>query len=156
MKTLLFIITVLSGSCLVKAQLPVVATEDQKALLRSDDPQLQENKKLVYNFWLEVFQTRDMEKAPEYMTEDYMQHNPLVETGRKPFTDFFGKFEKLPAKDRVDNLVSIVAEGDKVVMVFRRELPEPGHEGGTYTTTWFDMFRIEDGKIAEHWDAATK
>ena len=25
-----------------------------------------------------------------------------------------------------------------------------------YTTTWFDMFRIENGKIAEHWDTAEK
>lgn len=25
-----------------------------------------------------------------------------------------------------------------------------------YTTTWFDMFRIEEGKIAEHWDSALK
>ena len=28
--------------------------------------------------------------------------------------------------------------------------------GAAYTTTWFDMFRIEDGKIAEHWDCDTK
>jgi predicted SnoaL-like aldol condensation-catalyzing enzyme len=26
----------------------------------------------------------------------------------------------------------------------------------TYTTTWFDMFRVVDGKIVEHWDPATK
>jgi predicted SnoaL-like aldol condensation-catalyzing enzyme len=30
------------------------------------------------------------------------------------------------------------------------------NKGQKYTSTWFDMFRIENGKIAEHWDPATK
>jgi predicted SnoaL-like aldol condensation-catalyzing enzyme len=38
----------------------------------------------------------------------------------------------------------------------RRELPDLEHEGQTYTTTWFDMFRVADGKIVEHWDYGTK
>jgi len=39
---------------------------------------------------------------------------------------------------------------------FVRELPDPKDASKKYTTTGFDMFRIEDGKIAEHWDAAPK
>jgi ketosteroid isomerase-like protein len=53
-------------------------------------------------------------------------------------------------------LVSITADGDLVVLGFVRELPDPKEPGRTYTTTWFDMFRIADGKIAEHWDPAEK
>ena len=53
-------------------------------------------------------------------------------------------------------LVSIVAERDLVVLAFRRELPDLAREGQTYTTTWFDMFRVADGKIVEHWDYGTK
>ena len=41
-------------------------------------------------------------------------------------------------------------------MFFVREYPEPSGPTKKYTTTWFDMFRIVDGKIAEHWDPATK
>jgi len=37
-----------------------------------------------------------------------------------------------------------------------REYDEPGKPGEKYTSTWFDMFRIEGGKIAEHWDNAVK
>jgi hypothetical protein len=37
-----------------------------------------------------------------------------------------------------------------------REYDDPGIPGETYTTTWFDMFRIADGKIVEHWDPAQK
>lgn len=51
-------------------------------------------------------------------------------------------------------LVSIVAEGDLVVLSFVREGVDPKDASKTYTTTWFDMFRIESGKIAKHWDPA--
>jgi predicted SnoaL-like aldol condensation-catalyzing enzyme len=138
------------------AQLPVTVHPDQQALLKSDNPQLAANKKLVFDFWREVFQARNMELAPKYMAENYMQHNPTVATGRKPFTDFFGRFEKQPVKPTIDNLVTIMAERDLVVLAFRRELPDPKNPGQTYTTTWFDMLRIENGKIAEHWDYGTK
>ncbi|MFL6694860.1 MAG: hypothetical protein ACJ8GO_18085, partial [Ramlibacter sp.] len=53
-------------------------------------------------------------------------------------------------------LVAIVAERDLVILSFARENAEPGDAAKKYTTTWFDMFRIEDGKIAEHWDPAVK
>lgn len=138
------------------AQVPVKVHPNQKALLESEDPKLAANKKLVFDFWREVFQAFNMELAPKYMAEDYIQHNPTVATGRKPFMDFFGRFEKRPVKQEIDNLVNIVAEGDMVVLAFKRELPEPDNPEETYTTTWFDMFRIEDGKIAEHWDYGTK
>ena len=138
------------------AQLPVTTASDQQALLKSDNPQLAANKKLLFDFWREVFQTHDMTSAPKYMAEDYMQHNPNVPTGRQPFVDFFGRLPRQPVKQEIDNLVAMIAEGDMVVLAFRRELPDPQNPGKTYTTTWFDMFRIKDGKLAEHWDFGTK
>lgn len=53
-------------------------------------------------------------------------------------------------------LVSIVAERDIVVLGFVREYAEPKDASRKYTTTWFDMFRIENGKIVEHGDSAMK
>ncbi len=52
--------------------------------------------------------------------------------------------------------MDIVAERDIVVISFVRELPDPQNAKLRYTTTWFDMFRIVDGKIDEHWDGATR
>jgi len=138
------------------AQMPVTVNPDQQALIQSDDPKLAANKKLVFDFWREVFQAKNMELAPQYLAEDYIQHNPNVPTGRQPFMDFFGRFETQPVKEEIDGLVALLAEGDLVVLAFRRELPDPQNPGETYTTTWFDMFRIEDGKIVEHWDYGTK
>lgn len=138
------------------AQLPVEVHSDQQALLKSDDPQLAANKKLVFDFWREVFQARNMDLAPKYMAENYIQHNPSVPTGRQAFVDFFGQFEQQPVKETIDNLVDIIAERHIVILAFKREYPDPENEGETYTTTWFDMLRIEDGKLAEHWDYGTK
>lgn len=152
MKKLVCVFMLVVVSSPLVAQVPVAVATDQQALLQSDDPQLAVNKKLVFDFWREVFQTRNMDLAPKYMAEDYIQHNPNVATGRQPFMDYFGKFEREPVKAEIDNLVTIVAEGDKVVLAFRQERPDPRHEGQFYTTTWFDMFRIENGMIAEHWD----
>ena len=47
-----------------------------------------------------------------------------------------------------------LAEGDYVTTAFVR--PEKDAEGNTYYSTWFDLYRIEDGKIAEHWDPMLK
>lgn len=78
--------------------------------MESDDPQLAANKKLVFDFWREVFQARNMDLAPEYMAEDYIQHNPNVPSGREAFVNFFGQFEQQPVKDTIDNLVTIRAK----------------------------------------------
>jgi len=156
MNKVIFLLAMASLVMPVFAQEPVTAAVDQQALIRSDNPQLEANKKLVFDFWREVFQARNMALAPRYMAEDYIQHNPNVATGRQPFMDFFGRFETQPVRPEIDNLVAMIAEGDLVVLAFRRELPDPDHQGQTYTTTWFDMLRIEDGKIAEHWDYGTR
>lgn len=140
------------------AQVAVKPHPDQELLLASPDPKLAANKRLVYDFWREVFEAGHMELAPRYMAESYIQHNPNVATGRAAFIDFFSKLAKAkPIEPRIKApLVSIVAEGDLVVLSFVRETVDPKDTAKKYTTTWFDMFRIEAGKIAEHWDPAQK
>jgi predicted SnoaL-like aldol condensation-catalyzing enzyme len=138
------------------AQVPVQANPDHAALLTSADPKLAANKRLVYDFWREVFEAGHMELADRYMAESYIQHNPNVPTGRAAFVEFFTKFRKpKPIEAKVGAaLVSITAENDIVVLSFARELADPKDSSKKYTTTWFDMFRVENGKIAEHWDPA--
>jgi len=99
-----------------------------------------------------------MDLADKYMAEGYIQHNPNVPTGRAAFVAYFSKYSKpKPIAATVKApLVAIVAEGDLVVLSFVRELKDPKDATKKYTTTWFDMFRVQDGKIAEHWDEDTK
>jgi len=63
--------------------------QNQAAMIKSKDPELAKNKKLVYDFWREVFEGGHLDLAPQYMAEGYIQHNPNVPTGRKAFVDFF-------------------------------------------------------------------
>ena len=51
-------------------------------------------------------------------------------------------------------LIHLMAEGDYVTTAFVR--PERDANGETYYTSWFDLYRIESGKIAEHWDPMLK
>jgi len=49
-----------------------------------------------------------------------------------------------------------MAENNRVVLVIKRVYPDPSNPGETYTTSWFDMLPIENGKLAEHWDYGAK
>jgi predicted SnoaL-like aldol condensation-catalyzing enzyme len=154
----LLLASLLAVSPLALAQEPVTAAPDHAALLASPDPVLAANKRLVYDFWREVFEGGHLELADKYLAESYIQHNPNVPTGRAGFVAFFAKFAKPePIADAVKApLVSIVAERDLVILSFAQEHADPADATKKYTTTWFDMFRVADGKIVEHWDAATK
>ena len=141
------------------AALPVVPAKDQAALLKSNDPKLAANKKVAYDFFRVVLRGFRLDQADKYMTNDYMQHNPNAETGMAGFKAYFTAVmpKELPAiPDTLPGLVAIQAEGDYVTLSFVREYDDPAAKGQKYTTTWFDMFRIVNGKIDEHWDSATK
>jgi predicted SnoaL-like aldol condensation-catalyzing enzyme len=138
---------------------PVTAsTRDQAELLASSDPQLAANKRLAYDFFRVVLRGQQLDQAAKFMAEDYIQHNPNADTGLAGFLAYFKQFGggPQPVPETLDGLVAIQAEGDLVTLSFVREYPDPAIAGATYTTTWFDMFRIADGRIVEHWDSATK
>jgi predicted SnoaL-like aldol condensation-catalyzing enzyme len=137
--------------------LPVVPASDQAALLVSKDKKLAANKKAAYEFYRIVLRGLRLDQAEKYMKDDYMQHNPNADTGLKGFKEYFTKLGgPKPIPDKIDGLVAIQAEGDYVTLSFVREYDDPAQKGKKYTTTWFDMFRFDNGKIAEHWDSALK
>jgi predicted SnoaL-like aldol condensation-catalyzing enzyme len=149
---------VLGIATVVQAQLSVTQLAPQSELLKSDNPKYAANKKLVYDMWREFIEAGHMEVAEKYFAETYMQHNPNAQTGRKALVEFFSKWAKpVAVSDTIKSrVVSIMAEGDLVVISFVSERIDPLDATKKYTTTWFDLFRIENGKIAEHWDCAEK
>ncbi|MXP26618.1 hypothetical protein GRI39_11285 [Altererythrobacter indicus] len=135
---------------------PPSIAPDQAALLQSDDPQLAAHKKLVYDMYRIVLQGGYADRAKEFIREDYIQHNPNVSSGRAALEAYVRSTRpERPLKDTLElPVVSMLAEGDMVTIAFVR--PEKDASGETYYSTWFDMFRIQDGKIAEHWDPMLK
>tara|TARA_B110000467_G_C18282495_1_gene459470 strand:- start:863 stop:1345 length:483 start_codon:yes stop_codon:yes gene_type:complete len=156
MKNIFALILLGLFSISVFAQLPVevIPANQQEAWLQDSNAQDAADKELAYDFWRLVLVARDMDAAMEMMHEDYMQHNPNVPTGRAPFIGFFGQTPEKEPLAYIDDLVAITADAGYVTMAFKRELDNPNTEG-TYTTTWFDMFRIQGDLIIEHWDYGT-
>lgn len=134
---------------------PKVA-QDHEALLASDDPLLAANKRLVYDMYRIVLQAGLWHRAGEFIAEDYIQHNPMAGQGLAGVQDYVRKTRPeraVHAKLELP-LINLTAEGDHVTTAFVR--PEKDAAGETYYSTWFDLYRIEDGKIAEHWDPMLK
>lgn len=133
---------------------PVVAAKDQFKLLESADPKLAANKRVVFDLFRIVFEAARHDLAPQYMSDNYIQHNPKIPNGREAALETMKNYEQpKPIIDHIRRpLVSIVAEGDLVIMSWVSERPVPDKPNEKYTTTWFDMFRVADGKVVEHWD----
>ena len=95
------------------------------------------NKSLVQDFYTTVFIGRNVDAAPRFLAPDYIQHSANIPTG----------------PDYKREILRIVGE-DNIVLVFNRQSgthPDGKHE----VLLQFDMFRVENGLIVEHWDADT-
>lgn len=156
MKWLAFFLVALPFA--VSAQETVVGAKNPEKLFTSPDPKLNANKQVVLHIVRDLLEAGHWKDAPKYLSERYLQHNPNVASGLAPVMAFFGGMPErpIPARDAWrTQVVSVVAEGDLVVVATARTLAHPTQAGKTYTTTWFDMWRIKDGKADEHWDGAT-
>jgi predicted SnoaL-like aldol condensation-catalyzing enzyme len=140
------------------AQVPPTAAPDQAALLESQDPKLAANKKLVFDMWRAIIQGGHTELAPRYFTEGYIQHNPNVATGRDAMVAYMkGTRPVRPIQPTITfPVIAMMAEGDLVMVATVSFQPDPEAPGRKYAGTHFDIFRIEHGKIAEHWDSVAK
>jgi predicted SnoaL-like aldol condensation-catalyzing enzyme len=129
----------------------------QYALLEAANPTLARNKRLVFDAWRQLFDAGREELVELYVAEDYVDHHPNGASGRAGARTWFAGIEDRPIATAIDrDLVAMIAEGDLVVQVQKLTLPNPWRAGDSYTTTQIDMFRIADGRIAEHWDASVK
>jgi predicted SnoaL-like aldol condensation-catalyzing enzyme len=138
---------------------PVVAHPDPESLFTSPDPVLHRNKQAALGIIKVLLEAGQWDRAGEFLTDRYIQHNPLASSGLDAVVHYFTNVARVQPKPVLEKtaypIVAVQAEGDYVTILVRRELPVPGIEGETYTTTWFDTWRFVDGKADQHWDPAT-
>jgi len=108
---------------------------------------LEENKRVVRAYYEQAFNDGDPEGAVErYLGERYVQHNPQAADGPEAFIGFVtwyrGQFPQL----HVD-IKRMIAEGDLVVT--HSLITTSAEDRGTAAV---DIFRVENGKVVEHWD----
>jgi len=142
------------------AQEPVVGAADPEALFQSNDPKLHQNKQVAYHIVKDLLECGHWELADRYLTERYIQHNPNAASGREGVVKYFTEVAKVKPKPIPEKMatkvVAVVAEGDIVVVSYVREIRDAKDAAGSYTTTWFDMWRFKNGRADEHWDPATR
>ena len=156
---LLALIVGLFAAAPALAQVPVAGSPDPESLFTSKDAKLHANKQVVMHIMRDLLEAGHWDEAPKYLTEQYIQHNPNFASGRETVMKAFGaRGTPRPIPDKNNwrtKIVSVTAEGDLVVVAIVRELMNPREPGKTFTTTWFYMWRIKDGKADEHWDYGT-
>ena len=105
---------------------PLVAAKDQVAMLASPDAKLARNKKHVFDFWRIVYEGGHMDRAPEFMTAEYIQHNPNVESGRDAFVRTIGSTRKARAvaPQILVPVIAITAERDIVTVMWARKVAD--------------------------------
>jgi predicted SnoaL-like aldol condensation-catalyzing enzyme len=103
------------------------------------------NKKLVVDFYRVVFIEKKVREGFErYVVPEYVQHNPLVPTGRDAAVKLL---TPRVTKESITDIKRVIAEGDLVVLHVHSR--SNAQDRGRAVV---DIFRVADGKIIEHWD----
>jgi predicted SnoaL-like aldol condensation-catalyzing enzyme len=109
---------------------------------------LEANKKAVVEFYDLAINKKDFEAASKYFGPKYIQHNPTAPDGIEGFKGFLAFLrEKFP--NARSEIKRVFAEDDFVILHVHA-VREPGTRGRAIV----DIFRLENGKIVEHWDVA--
>ena len=100
------------------------------------------------DFYEGVFSKHQVQTySDRYIDTQYIQHNPYVADGKTPFVNYFTQYFK-EHPDAKNTIKRVVAEGDLVVLHVHST--QNAQNRGEAVV---DIFRVEQGKIVEHWDA---
>jgi predicted SnoaL-like aldol condensation-catalyzing enzyme len=119
----------------------------------------QANIGLVLDMWDGVINRADRDTVMKYIAEDYIQHNPNVAQGRDGVLELISIIKNTPpgmVPPGKKTFKKALAQGDHVVIIWSQPQPDPHNPGQTYEGEAFDMFRLRDGKVVEHWDDTRK
>jgi predicted SnoaL-like aldol condensation-catalyzing enzyme len=104
------------------------------------------NKKLAATFIEDVLMNGRMEKLAGYYDGDrYTQHNPQIADGLSGLSKALEGMSTQGITMKYDRVHKVLGEGNFVLTA------SEGHLGGAHVS-FYDLFRIDNGKIAEHWD----
>lgn len=107
----------------------------------------EDNKKIVLDFYQQLFGNKNISSIDKFLTPNYIQHNPGISDGTENLKKATRKWFKDAPKTRIDVQQS-AAEGDLVFL----HIKNTNSDGSLNSTV--DIFRLENGKIVEHWDVS--
>lgn len=107
------------------------------------------SRKIVAEFAQRVLQDADYSVLTDYIsTETYLQHNPEAADGLAGFGAAAAKWAEQGKNLVYQKIHRVVADGDLVLLQSEGEFGEP--------VAYWDLFRVQDGKIVEHWDVISR
>lgn len=101
---------------------------------------------IVVNFYNAALNEKNPDKALSFLGDKYIQHNPHVPDGIEGFVKFI-KFRRDKFPGARNEIKRVIAEGD-LVALHVHSVVIPGSPGRQIV----DIFRVENGKVVEHWD----
>ena len=103
-------------------------------------------KELVVALFTALFVQHDPDAARDLLAPDYIQHNPAIPTGAEAI---ISAIPDIKSSGMTVTTHRVIAEGDYVVL---HNTFENADAFGAPTLVAFDVFRVENGRVAEHWD----
>ena len=107
---------------------------------------VEENKQLVITAYQRIFGDLDITGIDEYLSKDFIQHNPTLPDGPEGVKGVIQMLLLQGVPKQKVIFKHVVAEDDIVILHTRTEM-------GGKEWRFIDIYRIENGKLAEHWDA---
>lgn len=125
---------------------PSGRTQTDGTVTVTDLDRTEANRELVKNFLYDVMQGKRPEKTPDYFDGDtYLQHNTGIADGLSGLGAALAALAEQGIQMIYDKTHMVLAQGNFVLAV------SEGTFGGA-PTAYYDLWRVENGKIAEHWD----
>lgn len=108
--------------------------------------QEEKNKQLATTAYQRIFGDQDLSAIDKYISRDFIQHNPSTADGPEGMKTLVQGFASMGVVKQKIEFKHIFAEGDIVCLHSRFEM-------GGKEWRFIDIYRVENDKLAEHWDA---
>ncbi|GAB3909847.1 nuclear transport factor 2 family protein [Larkinella knui] len=109
--------------------------------------QIEINKTIIRDFYRRTVANGDIDYADQIIADDYIQHSPMVKPGKAGLMEALNSMKQMPKPaTSTKPFMRLIAEGDFVVTNLSFEM------GGKIMVV-VDLFRFQNGQVAEHWDA---
>jgi predicted SnoaL-like aldol condensation-catalyzing enzyme len=107
------------------------------------------NKIIVRERYRKIIRDLDLSLVDTYVREDYIQHSPMIPTGKHGLLQMLAFLKTLPkpAEKGPSPIIRVIGDGDMVAV--HLDIKFMGKRAAV-----IDLFRLENGQLAEHWDAS--
>lgn len=143
-----FLLFIVSCSNSTKNMQMLISGNDSltKKITQMEDTlrQTEMNKRMVADFYQQLFGDKDISSIDKYIGDVYIQHNPSLPDGKEALKKGAAEWFKGAPKEKI-NIQHLGADGNFVYIHTKSTR-------GTKTISVIDIFRIQNGKIMEHWD----